>query len=81
MTKRGTWRLGAVAVLLLAAAAAEAGVQGRYTVGWLGLGAWQLREGAGQAYLVRSPYAQPVVEDNNRRVQVGSTDITGLHYR
>jgi hypothetical protein len=73
MTQRVTWRPAAVAALLLAAAAAEAGVQGRYTVGWLGLGAWQLREGEGQAFLVKSPYVQPVVEDNAVRPRPGKS--------
>jgi hypothetical protein len=78
-----TWRLAAVAAaLLLAVAAAEAGIQHRHTVGWLGVGDWQLREGAGQAYLVESPYVQPVVENdrvtrsgNSHRWEVSSPTI------
>jgi hypothetical protein len=83
MTQRVTWRPAAVAALLLAAAAAEAGIQKRHRVGWLGVGDWQLREGAGQAYLVESPYVQPVVKNdrvtgsgNSHRWEVSAPTIT-----
>jgi hypothetical protein len=52
-----TWRLAAVAVLLLPAAA-QAAVQERKAVGWLGAGDWQLRKADGRAYLVESPYKE-----------------------
>ena len=51
----------AVAAALLLAIGARAGFQGSVPVGWLGAGDWQLREVAGEAHLVESPYEQPPV--------------------
>jgi hypothetical protein len=51
MTNCVTWRLAAVAGLLLAAGLAEASVQFTDTVGWLGAGERLLWEGKDPAYL------------------------------
>jgi hypothetical protein len=59
MTKHHTWRLGAVAALLLAAGPSEAGVQDVQLLGWLGEGNWELRAVPGRAYLVESPDTSP----------------------
>jgi hypothetical protein len=54
-----SWRLGAVALLLLAAGPSEAGIQESQLLGWLGEGNWELRELLGWAYLVKSPDTSP----------------------
>jgi hypothetical protein len=59
MTNRVTWRLAAVAAaLLLTAGAAEASVQARTVVGWLGAGDWQLREHDDEVYLAEAAYEE-----------------------
>jgi hypothetical protein len=54
MTRRVAWHLLALATAFLTTGVAEAAVQGRDTVCWLGTGGWQLTEKEGEACLVES---------------------------
>jgi len=55
MMQQTRWRLiGAAAALLAGAAVANAAVQGRERVYWLGIENWELREHEGGVYLVES---------------------------
>jgi hypothetical protein len=68
MMRHVVWPLlGLAALVLVEAGSAQAAVQGKCPVYWLGTGDWQLREKAGGVYLVECPLpAKDWLLDENR---------------